>query len=127
MTPCAQCYNLHEASQHQSRKGKMKNAYVYIMLNYKRSTFYIGVTNDLWRRVSEHVNGFGSKFVMKYKLTDLVYYEHFTDMKYAILREKQLINWHRDWKINLIKKMNPDLLDLKNKLYSQENPESSLE
>ena len=103
----------------------MKNAYVYIMSNYKRSTFYIGVTNDLWRRVSEHVNGLGSKFVIKYKLNDLVYYEYFTDMNYAILREKQLKNWHRDWKINLIKKMNPDLLDLKNKLYSQEDPETS--
>ena len=94
----------------------MKNAYIYIMSNYKRTTFYIGVTNNLWRRVSEHVNGQGSKFVSKYKLYDLVYYEHSTDIKYAIIREKQLKNWHHEWKVNLIKEMNPDLLDLKSEL-----------
>jgi putative endonuclease len=99
----------------------MKNAYVYIMTNYKRTTYYIGVTNNLWRRVSEHVNGRGSKFVGKYKLFDLVYYEHFTDVRYAILREKQLKNWHHDWKVNLIKKMNPELLDLKNELDPETN------
>ena len=97
----------------------MKNAYVYIMSNKNRTTFYIGVTNNLWKRVSEHINGVGSKFVKKYNLYDLVYYEYFTDMKYAILREKQLKNWHRQWKINLIKEFNPDLKDLKDKLFEE--------
>jgi len=54
--------------------------------------------------------------VQKYKLFDLIYYEHFTDIKYAILREKQIKNWHRVWKINLIKEFNPELKDLKNEL-----------
>jgi len=91
----------------------MKNAYVYIITNKGRSTFYIGVTNDLWRRIADHNNGIGSKFVRKYKLFDLIYYEYFSDIRYAIKREKQLKNWHREWKINLIKTMNPRFRDLK--------------
>jgi putative endonuclease len=87
------------------------------MSNVKRTTFYIGVTNDLLRRVAEHSSDTATGFVSKYKLFDLVYFEHFTDIKYAIAREKQLKNWHRDWKINLIKSMNPQMDDLKNKIY----------
>ena len=83
------------------------------MSNRNRTTFYIGVTNHLQRRVMEHQEGSGSKFIKKYRLYDLVYYEHYTDITYAIQREKQLQNWHRDWKINLIKSFNPDLVDLK--------------
>jgi len=88
------------------------NSYTYIMSNKSRSTFYIGVTNDLTRRVAEHKEGLGSHFVKKYRLHDLIYYEHFTDINYAILREKQLKNWRRQWKINLIKQMNPEMKDL---------------
>ena len=66
----------------------MHNSYVYIMSNKNRTTFYIGVTNDLRRRIAEHIQGIGSKFVEKYKLFDLVFYEHFNDINYAILREK---------------------------------------
>lgn len=83
---------------------RMKNSYIYIMSNKYRTTFYIGVTNNLERRIWEHNNGSGSMFVQKYNLFDLVYYEHFLDIRYAIMREKQLKNWHREWKINLIKK-----------------------
>ena len=95
----------------------MKNAYIYIMSNKKRTTFYIGITNNLWRRIAEHNNKIGSQFVHKYKLYDLVYYEYFTDIKQAILREKQLKNWHREWKINLIRCTNPEMRDLKSELY----------
>ena len=91
----------------------IKNFYIYFMSNYSRTTFYIGVTNNLARRVAEHNKGIGSQFVRKYKLVDLVYYEHFSDIKYAILREKQLKNWYHDWKLNLIKRFNPNLVDLK--------------
>ncbi len=104
----------------------MKNTYVYIMTNKSRSTFYIGVTNDLWRKVAEHNNGIGSKFVQKYNLFDLVYYEHFFDIRYAIRREKQLKNWHREWKLNLIKTMNPDMKDLKKDLHLNRGSEISL-
>lgn len=82
------------------------------MSNKNLTTFYIGVTNDLERRVKEHKNGDGSEFTSKYKLTCLVYYEIISDIKTAIQREKQLKNWHRKWKIDLIKELNPEMLDL---------------
>ncbi len=87
----------------------MKYSYVYIMTNKYRTTFYIGVTSDLNKRILQHILGEGSKFTKKYNLIDLVYFEEFTDINQAILREKQLKNWHHDWKINLIKEKNPTL------------------
>jgi putative endonuclease len=60
----------------------------------------------------QHKKGVGSKFTSKYNIRDLVYFEEFTDINQAILREKQLKNWHRDWKINLIKVKNPKLQTL---------------
>jgi putative endonuclease len=92
----------------------MNNGYVYILSNYGRTTFYIGVTNDLYRRLEEHKSGVGSAFVLRYKCNDLLYFEHFDSITDAIAREKQLKNWHRDWKLNLIKGMNPELKDLSN-------------
>jgi putative endonuclease len=93
-----------------------KTGYVYIMSNQYRTTFYIGVTSNLEGRVWEHINNEGSEFVKKYKLFDLVYYEYFERIMDAIAREKQLKNWHRDWKINLIKTENPEMVDLKEQL-----------
>ncbi len=87
-------------------------AFVYIMSNTGRTTFYIGVTNNIERRVGEHKRLEGSAFSRKYKLIHLVYYEEISGITKAIAREKQLKNWHRDWKINLIKEMNPEMLDL---------------
>ncbi|PKQ64540.1 endonuclease [Labilibaculum filiforme] len=91
----------------------MKGGYIYILSNKNRTTLYIGVTSDLDRRIAEHVEGEGSKFSSKYNLTDLVYFEEFDDIGDAILREKQLKNWRREWKMNLIKSLNPELKDLK--------------
>ena len=91
---------------------KLTNAFVYIMSNKNVTTFYIGVTNDLERRVKEHKEGNGSEFTSKYNLTNLLYYEIISDIKTAISREKQLKNWHREWKINLIKELNPSMTDL---------------
>ncbi|MFI5159642.1 MAG: GIY-YIG nuclease family protein [Sphingobacteriales bacterium] len=93
-----------------------KQGYIYIMSNTYRTTFYIGVTSNLAVRVSQHINNVGSQFVKKYKLFDLVYYEHFERITDAIDREKQLKNWHHDWKENLIKSMNPEMNDLKGQL-----------
>jgi putative endonuclease len=93
-----------------------KQGYVYIMSNTYRTTFYIGVTSNLEGRFWEHVNNEGSVFVKRYHLHDLIFYEHFDQIEAAIAREKQLKNWHRDWKINLIKTMNPDLKDLRDHL-----------
>lgn len=79
------------------------------MTNKYRTTFYIGVTSNLKKRISEYSKGVGSKFTTKYQLTDLVYFETYSDINQAIAREKKLKNWHHDWKINLIKELNPTL------------------
>ena len=86
--------------------------YVYIMSNTGLTTIYIGVTNNLVRRVLQHKLGKSSKFTKKYKVNRLIYFEEFEDVNIAITREKQLKNWHRDWKWNLIKSVNPGLKDL---------------
>jgi putative endonuclease len=93
--------------------------YVYIMSNKGLTTMYIGVTNNLERRVLEHKLGKGSKFTTKYKLDRLIYLEEFEDVTNAIAREKQLKNWHRDWKWNLIKSLNPGLKDLSEGWYDE--------
>lgn len=90
----------------------MKQGYVYIMSNKNRTTLYIGVTGNLERRTLEHKSGFGSSFTKRYNLHYLLYYESIAGMQNAINREKQLKNWHSDWKWNLIKAENPDLEDL---------------
>lgn len=90
----------------------MKGGYVYIMSNKNHSSFYIGVTSDIKTRIADHKNGVGSKFTSKYNLNELLYYEEFPDIYQAIDREKQLKNWHRQWKINLIKSANPEMKDL---------------
>jgi putative endonuclease len=83
------------------------------MANTYRTTFYIGVTANLNRRIVNHNDGKGSEFTKKYNLTDLIYFEEFTEINQAIKREKQLKNWRKEWKINLIKKLNPSLKTLK--------------
>lgn len=83
------------------------------MTNTYRTTLYIGVTADLSKRVVEHYEGVGSMFTSKYNLKDLIYFEEFTDIDQAISREKQLKNWHKEWKLNLIKTINPKLETLK--------------
>ena len=90
----------------------MRQGYVYIVTNNNKDVFYIGVTSDLVGRIWEHKQGFGSQFTAKYKCHILVYYDWFEDITLAINREKQLKNWRREWKINLIKNMNPLMNDL---------------
>ena len=80
----------------------MQNSYVYIITNSYRTTFYVGVTSDLNRRILDHLDNKGSKFTSKYNLRDLIYFEEFTSIDQAILREKQLKNWRKSWKLNLI-------------------------
>lgn len=93
-----------------------KKYYIYIMTNKSDNVFYVGVTNNLLRRVYEHKEKMIKGFTEKYNLVKLVYYEIYDDVITAITREKQLKRWHRDWKINLIMAANPELTDLYNEL-----------
>ena len=86
--------------------------WVYILTNKKHGTLYVGVTNDLVRRLDEHKQGSGSEFVKKYQLFKLVACEEFSFSEEAIAREKQLKNWKRQWKIDLIEEVNPNWDDL---------------
>lgn len=89
----------------------MKTYFVYVMTNFAR-TLYIGVTNNLERRVMEHQAGQTPGFTAKYRMTQLVYYEETEDIRDAIAREKQLKGWTRRRKIELIEAMNPYWFDL---------------
>ncbi|OGY44212.1 MAG: hypothetical protein A2729_05150 [Candidatus Buchananbacteria bacterium RIFCSPHIGHO2_01_FULL_39_14] len=95
----------------------MKNYYVYILTNRTNNVLYIGVTNNLSRRIYEHQNKLVEGFSKKYNLVKLVYFEEYPSACGAISREKQLKNWHRQWKINLIKASNPEFNDLSRELY----------
>ncbi|MGB0429507.1 MAG: GIY-YIG nuclease family protein [Bacteroidia bacterium] len=89
-----------------------KQGFVYITSNKNRTTFYIGVTSNIEQRVYEHKTGVFGGFTNKYNCHELVYYEEIQGMANAINREKQLKNWKREWKIELIKKENPEMKDL---------------
>ncbi len=88
------------------------NYYVYILTNRPGGTLYIGITNDLTRRLFEHAQGTASRFTRRYNCTRLVWFEHYGDVSEAILREKRLKKWRRAWKVELIEAMNPDWHDL---------------
>ena len=92
----------------------------YILSDRKRNTFYIGVTDNLERRVLQHKTGVGSIFTKKYQIKVLLHFEIFPTMFQAIRREKQLKKWRREWKINLIKDTNPTLEDLAKDWFTEE-------
>ena len=90
-----------------------KNYYVYFITNFKNNVLYIGMTNNIKRRTSEHrVKIYPTSFSAKYKVWKLVYYEIFSTPREAIEAEKKYKRWHKEWKWNLIKKYNPQLKDL---------------
>jgi putative endonuclease len=95
-----------------SMSKESRQYYVYILTNKTNKVLYIGVTNDLVRRIFEHQNKSVEGFTKKYNLNKLIYYEVTKDISSAIEREKQLKNWHRDWKINIINSFNPIWKDL---------------
>lgn len=94
------------------KKFRMSKTYYTYILGNNRPTLYIGVTNDLIRRVGEHKNGLADGFTKKYGLKKLLYFEQFSYIEDAIKREKQLKHWNRKWKLELIKKTNSQLRDL---------------
>ncbi len=92
--------------------------YVYILTNKTNKVIYIGVTNDLKRRLYEHKNELVDGFTKKYHIHKLVYYEAYQGIYDAISREKQLKGWLRIRKNELIETMNPEWRDLTDKLFS---------
>ena len=90
----------------------MKAYYVYILTNFSNKVMYIGVTNDLQRRLYEHKNKLLAGFTKQYNVHKLVYYEYTMDVNAAIAREKQLKGWNRSKKNSLVETMNPEWRDL---------------
>lgn len=86
--------------------------WIYILASKPRGTLYVGVTNNLVRRVSEHREGAVPGFTKDYDVKMLVYFEEHTDVEAAIGREKKIKRWARAWKIDLIRSKNPDWDDL---------------
>ena len=89
-----------------------KNYYVYMLASKKNGTLYIGVTSNLSKRVYEHKRKLIDGFTKKYNVDKLVYYEITEDVESAILREKRLKKWKRQWKVELIEQKNPEWNDL---------------
>ncbi len=90
----------------------MKEGSVYILSNKNRTVLYIRATGDLKKRVELHVLGKATLFTKKYSVNELLYFEVFSNYHDAFLREKQLKNWKKEWKWNLIKLKNPELKNL---------------
>jgi putative endonuclease len=88
------------------------NFWVYIVTNRNHSVLYIGLTNSLSRRTSQHRQGTGANFPAAYRCSELIYYEHYSNVRDAIARESQLKRWSRAKKVQLINRLNPSWLDL---------------
>jgi putative endonuclease len=89
-----------------------KSYFIYILASKRNGTLYVGVTNNLIRRIFEHKNNLIFGFTSKYEVHTLVYFEETNDVDSALIREKQLKKWNRQWKIELIEKENPEWKDL---------------
>jgi putative endonuclease len=90
----------------------MADYFVYILTNKPRGTLYVGVTNDLVRRIYEHREGMVPGFTKRYGLKQLVHFERYDDPYTAIQREKNIKHWSRAWKLDLIVGANPQWRDL---------------
>ncbi len=90
----------------------MKTYFIYILASKRNGTLYIGVTNDLKRRLHEHKQGLVAGFTKEYSVNRLVWYDQTNAVEEAIVREKQLKKWNRQWKIRLIEELNPSWKDL---------------
>jgi putative endonuclease len=99
--------------------------FVYVLASQPYGTLYIGVTNDLYRRIIEHREGRVRGFTKKYRVDKLMYFETFAYVEDAIQREKSLKEWRRQWKINLIERSNPHWQDLFPAMQRFEPPQAS--
>ncbi|MBE2218508.1 MAG: GIY-YIG nuclease family protein [Ignavibacteria bacterium] len=102
-----------------------RDYYVYMMSNISK-TIYTGVTNNIHLRVLQHKYGVNKGFTSRYRINKLVYFEWTDSIDAAIKREKQLKNWHRDWKINLIESVNRNWDDLSAGWYDEIDPNEVL-
>ncbi|GLS73492.1 nuclease [Methylobacterium tardum] len=103
----------YDAASHPESRARIAMAYhVYLLASRRHGTLYLGVTNNLARRVHEHRSRLSPGFTATYGVTRLVWYETYDRIVEAIEREKALKKWRRDWKIRLIEAMNPDWSDL---------------
>ena len=91
---------------------RAKTFWVYILASGRNGTLYVGVTNDIARRVYQHKEGLVPGFTKKHRVTKLVHCEPFDSISYAIQREKTLKKWPRKWKIDLVERDNPQWRDL---------------
>jgi putative endonuclease len=89
-----------------------KSSYLYILASGLNGTLYIGVTSNLIKRVWQHREGLADGFTKQYGVKSLVWYEVHTEIREAILREKQIKKWDRSWKVELIQQGNPRWRDL---------------
>ena len=92
--------------------------YIYMLASEERGTIYIGVTSDLIKRIGEHKSKTIKGFTKRYDVTQLVYYEVHDSSESALMREKQIKEWKRQWKINLIEEENPHWHDLYDRITS---------
>lgn len=90
----------------------MREYYVYILASNRNGTLYVGMTNNLKRRVWEHKSGVVDGFTKEYHVDRLVYFEKFRSVQYAIAREKRIKEWKRLWKLGLIERANSGWIDL---------------
>lgn len=86
--------------------------YVYLLASKKHGTLYLGVTNDIVRRIHEHKSKVVAGFSKRYSVDRLVWFEIYDDPVTAIEREKELKKWRREWKVRLIEEQNPEWIDL---------------
>lgn len=90
----------------------MKQYFVYILTNYNETVFYTGVTSNILKRIYEHKNKVSDSFTSEYNIVNLLYYEIHNDVRAVITREKTIKRWKREWKWNLIKSVNPNIIEL---------------
>lgn len=89
-----------------------KQPCIYILASKKNGTLYIGVTSNLPKRIWQHKNNLVDGFTAKYNIHQLVWYEQHNTLETAIQKEKQMKNWKREWKVNVIEASNPEWIDL---------------
>lgn len=88
--------------------------YIYILSNTPNTVLYVGVTRDLYKRMYQHQNKLIKGFTTRYNVSKLIYYEEYKNINEALVREKQLKGWKREWKVSLVLTVNPKFRDLYN-------------